>query len=140
LTVVAVCQPTSGGDLVSTTKPTTLKVKTAATFIAPKLEKARAGDTTNTSLTIRWLVHPDVDDGIDGFKVECWEYAGRVKTEINLFEDGRNAEYLLDDQGKIIGIKITGLKPNTKYEFRIKGLKLEVESAALTAVATTLRA
>ncbi|MCL2647465.1 MAG: leucine-rich repeat domain-containing protein [Phycisphaerales bacterium] len=130
--IVAVCQPIGGGEAVESSKAVVVKGKTTA-FLAPKLVKAVAGDVSYTSITIRWQANADAD----GFNVNCL----LNKTVVPLdFGDGGNASYLYDN-GKIVGVTITGLSAGAKYSFTVSGKNsvLDVESAMLKVSVATLK-
>ena len=135
--VTAIYQPLSGGDTLES-KAVVVKAKTVATFAAPKFDKAIVGDTGATSVTLRWTAHPDATD----FNVECWQIDGKNKTAITLnFNPGGNAAYIKNAQGQIIGVKITGLDPGTKYDFAVQGTNPTLsitESAIVKKSVTTL--
>ncbi|MCL2641166.1 MAG: fibronectin type III domain-containing protein, partial [Phycisphaerales bacterium] len=136
--VTALYQPISGGDTLES-KVVVVKAKTVAAFAAPKFDKAIVGDTGATSVTLRWAAHPDAAS----FKVECWQVQGKNQTVIALnFNPGGNATYIRNAQGQIIGVKITGLDPGTKYDFVVQGTNpaLSIQESAIVKKSVTTQA
>jgi len=116
--VTVVYKPNAGGDEIES-KPVTVKVKTRA-FTAPKLLKARAGDKTLDSVTLRWQPHGDIDT----FVVTCLA-PNKLPMELIFAGPNTNAAWLYENDdsvsGNIIGVKITGLTAGTKYTFTVCG-------------------
>jgi len=108
--VVAVCEARDGDDA-RESKAVTVKAKTA-TFVAPKLAKAVAGDTGLTSITFRLKA----DANADGYLVICTQ--GKQKTPVAI-----HLSWDTDGNGNVV-VTITGvgeiLQPGTKYDFVIQ--------------------
>ena len=130
--VVAVYEPTAGGEQIRSAKPVKVKAKTAA-LAAPKLAKAATGDITATSITLRWKPVA----GADAFIVMCMQQKNKIALYYGL---GGNASFIYDN-GKIVGVTITGLTAGTKYNFTIQGVNttLNARSAITKKTVTTLK-
>jgi len=128
--VVAVYQHRNGGKLFESNDSITTRAKTASKPSKPKIVSTIRG---TTSITFYWKAQPE-----ERFDVQCFLQKQNITAFVTigfLYEDNDPGS------GKIIGVQVSGLAANAKYNFTIQAVNdtWDVKSKVTKKSVRTLR-